>query len=139
MEEELADLIREIFGSREAVQAILQGSEYAMVRANTDIWSDFWGSMRRKRERIGVVWWEAIGGIIYNRLTKELVNDMEQVPPELYQRALNITKTQAVPGRLPEFDEKVFGSRYTYRVVAALEGHSHVLAFYRRPKYWIFP
>ena len=50
MEEELADLIREILGSREAVQAILQGSEYVMVRVNTGLWSHFWGSIRRKRE-----------------------------------------------------------------------------------------
>ena len=113
MEEELADLIRKIIGSREAVQAILQGSEYAMVRANTDLWSPFWGSVRRKRERVEVVWWEAIGVITYNLLTKELANDMEQVPPEQSQRALNITKAEAVPGRLPKFDEKVFGSSTT--------------------------
>ena len=139
MGEELADLIREILGSREAVQAILQGSEYALVKANTDVLSHFWASARRKLEGIPIAWWEVIGAITYNVPSKELVTDMEQVPDELYQRALNIVKSQAIPGRLPKFDQKVFGTRYTYRIVANLEWPSHILVFYRRPKYWFFP
>ena len=80
-----------------------------------------------------------MGAITYNVPSKELVTDMEQVPRELYQRALNIVKSQAIPGRLPEFDQKIFGTRYTYRIVATLEWPSHILVFYRRPKYWFFP
>ena len=67
VEEKFADLIKEVLGSREAVQAVMQGTEYAMVRANTDVWSHFWGSVRRKREGIQIAWWEAIGGVTYNR------------------------------------------------------------------------
>ena len=139
MGEELADLIREILGSREAVQATLQGSEYALVNANTDVWSHFWASVRRKLEGIQIAWWEVIGAITYNVPSKELATDMEQVPDELYQRALNIVKSQAIPGSLPKFDQKVFGTRYTYRIVATLEWPSHMLVFYRRPKNWFFP
>ena len=70
MGEELADLIREILRSKEAVQAILQGSDYAMVRANSDVWSHFWASVRRKLEGIQIAWWEAIGGVTYNLPSK---------------------------------------------------------------------
>ena len=64
---------------------------------------------------------------------------MEQVPDELDQRALQIAKTIAVPGKLPEFDEKVFGKDHTYRIVAIAGQPSHIMVFYRKPKYWIFP
>ncbi len=138
MGEELADLIREVLGSKEAVQAILQGSEYAMVRVNTGLWSHFWGSIRRKQEGIPNAWWEVMGGIVYNLNTKDLTLQMEQVPSELYQRAVYATKSLAIPGRLPQFDQKVLGTDQTYRMVAVTEWPSHVLAFYRRPKYWIF-
>ena len=139
MGEELADLVREILGSKEAVQAILQGSDYAMVRANSDVWSHFWASVRRKLEGIHIAWWEAIGGVTYNRPSKELVIDLEGVPGELYERSLKILRGQAIPGKLPEIDQKVLGTRYTYRIVATSEWPVHLVVFYRRPKYWFFP
>ena len=134
-----ADLITGVLGSKEAVQAFLQGTEYVMLRTNTSLWSHFCGSIRRKREGIPNASWEAIGGVAYNRYTKQLTNDMDQVPNELSQRALTIAKSLAIPGRLPEFDQKVFDKSYTYRVVAAGDRQAHLFAFYRRPKYWILP
>ena len=79
-----------------------------------------------------------MGGIVCNLNTKELTTQMEQVPNELYQRALYATKSMANPGRLPQFDQKVLGTDETYRIVAVTEWPPLVLAFYRRPKYWIF-
>ena len=130
------DLLKEILGSREAVQAILQGSEYTVLRANSNVWLHFWGSVRRRREGIPHSSWEPMGGIFYNTYTRKLTPDMEQVPDELYQRAVNAAKGLATRGRLPHFDTKVLGPDWTYRMVAILEGQTHVLAFYRRPKYW---
>ena len=132
MEEELADFIKDLLGSKETVQAILQGSEYAMIRVNTNLWSHFWGSIRRKREGIPNAGWKAMGGIMCNLHTKELTPQMEQVPDELYQRAFHITKSLAIPGRLPQFDQKVFGTDQTYRIIAATEWSSHIPAFYTK-------
>ena len=61
---------------------------------------------------------------------------MDDVPIELYQRAVKMAEATAVPGILPGFDQKVLDPRWTYRMVAVREGPSHVLAFYRRPKRW---
>lgn len=137
--EQWVDLIKELLGSREAVQAILQGTEYAIIRANTNVWTHLWGSIRRKREGIPHATWEAMGGIMYNIHTRELIPDMEQVPEQLYQRAVNIAKSLSLPGRLPQLDQKVFGPHQTYRIVAATEWPSHVLVFYRRPTFWLLP
>ena len=136
---QLTELINQTLGSQEAVRAILQGVEYGIVRANTNVWSHLCSSIRRKREGIPFATWEPIGNIMHNTYTREMTVDMENVSNELYQRAFNLAVSTAIPGRMPKFDQKVFGLDYTYWVVATTEGHTFLLAFYRRPKYWPLP
>lgn len=95
------------------------------------------GSIRRWREGIAIWSWECMGGIIYNLRTKEPTEQMDNVPSALYQRALALARSTS--GSYPRFDQKVLAQDWTYRVVAEIEGDSHVLVFYRRPKFWPFP
>jgi len=137
--------VKEIFGligSRETVIAICYIIEYATIRFKVnlwphDVWSHFWGSVRRRREGIEIWSWECIGGIVYNLWTKEPIEEMDDVPYPLYQRALALV--QSTVGSYPQFDQKVFAQGWTYRMVATIEGGSHYLIFYRRPKFWPFP
>jgi hypothetical protein len=131
-----AELIKEIIGSREAVQAVIQGAEHSMRRVNPDLTSHLWGSLRRWKEGIPFPFWESLGGITYNLTTKEMFHMMDDVPDELYQRAVEMAGTLAVPGIMPSFDQKVLDQRWTYRMVAVYGGSLHLLTFYRRPKRW---
>ena len=131
-----AEIVKDVIGSREAFQVLLQGAEYSAQRAAPDFMPHLWGSLRRCKEGVPYPFWESIGGITFNRLTKEMVCSMEHVPDELYQRAVKLAESTAVPGVLPSFDLKVLSPRWTYRMVAVTEWPSHVLAFYRKPKWW---
>ena len=131
-----AAIIKEIIGSKEVVQAALQGAEYSIHRTNSNVLSHLWGSLRRWRESVSYPFWESMGGIVYNLATNEMDFDMKDVPDELYQRAVRTAQAFARPGVLPKFDQKVLSPEWTYRMVAVHEGPSHVLVFYRRPKRW---
>ena len=80
-----------------------------------------------------------MGGIFYNTATRQFTYDMNEVQDALYKRAVNIAKARAILGRFPVFDTKVLDGSWTYRIAAAMEPPSHVLAFYRRPKWWRWP
>lgn len=138
------DYIKEIFGligSRETVLALCYTIEYATIRLKVnlwpqDVWNHFCGSVRRRREGIEIWSWECIGGIVYNLRTKEPIEEMDDVPYPLYQRALALVQST---GSYPQFDQKVLAQDCTYRMVATIEYGSHFLVFYRRPKFWPFP
>ena len=97
-------------------------------------WHHLTGSLRRRKEGVQIWSWECLGGITYNLITHKQVNDMDEVPPSLYQRALGLAKIRN--STYPMFDQKILGQDWTYRMVATVEGSTHVLAFYRRPKLW---
>ena len=101
------------------------------------VWQHLTGSIRRRREGIKIASWECIGGISYNLKTNEQVEQMDDIPYPLYQRALAMA--QSAGGSYSRFDQKVFDPDWTYRMVAGIEGGSHILVFYRRPKFWPFP
>ena len=130
------EAIKSIMGSKETIQVVLQGAEFAVQRSDSGVWSHFWTSLRRRREGIPYPFWEAIGGIMYNLTTNEMVPDMQDVPSELYNRAVGLAESSSVPGMLPAFDQKVLSPRWTYRMVAVQGGKTHGLFFYRRPKRW---
>lgn len=130
------EAIKSIMGSKEAIQVVLQGTEFAVQRSDSDVLSHFWASLRRRREGIPYPFWESIGGIVYNLTTNEMVPDMRDVPTELYNRAVGIAASRSIPGMLPAFDQKVLSPQWTYRMVAVRDGQTHGLFFYRRPKRW---
>lgn len=130
------EAIKSIMGSKETIQVVLQGAEFAVQRSDSAVLSHFWASLRRWREGIPNPFWEAIGGIVFNITTNEMIPDMQDVPSELYNRAVVLAESRSIPGMLPAFDQKVLSPQWTYRMVAVREGPSHTLVFYRRPKRW---
>ena len=81
--------------------------------------------------------YECIGGIV---VTLDEPNkrhiDMEEVPDALYQRALKLAEMQTAWDMPPIFDLKVMGKRHTYWIHAGRESRSHVLTFFRRPRFF---
>ena len=134
-----ADIIKEVIGSRETIQAFLQTAQYSLQRSDHRMITHLFDSLRRRSERIPNPWWEPMGGIFYNTATRQFTYDMNEVQDALYKRAVNIAKARAILGRFPVFDTKVLDGSWTYRIAAAMEPPSHVLAFYRRPKWWRWP
>ena len=130
------EIIKSIMGSKEVIQVVLQGAEYSIQRSDAGVLSHFGASLRRWREGIPHPFWESIGGIVYNLATNEMTPAMQDVPSELYNRAVGLAESRSIPGRLPAFDQKVLSPQWTYRMVAVQEGPAHALVFYRRPKRW---
>ena len=80
--------------------------------------------------------WEYMGHIAINPLTREIDQDMFDVPYELYRIALKRAESYTRWGLLPNIAEEVEGKSYMYRILAGLsrEGRSHLLSFQRKPK-----
>ena len=74
------EAIKSIMGSKETIQVVLQGAEFAVQRSDSAVLSHFWASLRRWREGIPNPFWEAIGGIVFNITTNEMIPDMQDVP-----------------------------------------------------------
>ena len=82
--------------------------------------------------------YECLGGIIVPMADPNRQQvDMDHVPDVLYQRALNMARTQVAQGVFPRFDLKVMEKKYLYWVHAGMEGRVHVLSFYRRPRMFV--
>ena len=90
------------------------------------------------RKRLGrpYVWWECIGGRMWNLATgKMTLEDAGDIPQWLDKGILKRGNTMIANGRPPFFDIKTQDDEYIYWVVCtAPYGQSPVLAYYRRPR-----
>ena len=96
-------------------------------------------AVRRRHQGLPFCFYECRGGIITPLPEPDsALTVMDDVPDEIYEEAVTRGTEQAKLGGFPNFDFKIKGAKYIYRVYAStVFFHSHTLAFYRRPRLFV--